>query len=43
VPRFSDKGRFGSYMAEMPLYLITRTYPGLAGLRVLVQATGIAA
>jgi hypothetical protein len=31
VPRFSDKGRFGSYMAEMPLYLITRTFPGLAG------------
>ncbi|MCA3248809.1 MAG: glucokinase [Holosporaceae bacterium] len=43
VPRFSDKGRFGSYMAEMPLYLITRTFPGLAGLRVLVQASGTAA
>jgi glucokinase len=37
LPRFNSKGRFSGHLQDMPVYLITRSFPGLSGLRVLMQ------
>ncbi len=37
--RFEDKGRFGTYLAAIPTFVIVRSLPAFAGLAALVSGT----